>query len=68
VKVRELAAQLAELERTGHGESEVRLRASFGERIQVRTGVDGIQNELKFEANADGDQVRETVLLWGRSD
>lgn len=60
----ELAAQLNDLVAKGHGDAEVRLRASFGDRVQVRTGVHGIQHELK----AEGDRVRETILVWGRSD
>lgn len=64
MKLTELAAQLNELVEKGHGDSEVRLRASFGERIQVRTSVNGIAHELR----AHGTQVRETILLWGRSD
>jgi hypothetical protein len=68
VKLSELADELNELVTKGHGEAEVRLRASFGERVQVRTGVNGIQHELKHDTTAEGDRVRETILLWGRSD
>jgi len=61
----ELAAQLTELVARGHGHSEVRLRASYGERVQVRTGVHGIEHELKFSGTHD---VSETILLWGCSE
>lgn len=64
----ELSDQLNELVAKGHGDSEVRLRASFGDRVQVRTGVSGIEHELKFDVTPDGDRVRETILVWGRSD
>ena len=68
MKLSELADQLNELVAKGPGDSEVRLRASFGERVQVRTGVNGIQHELRHDVTAEGDVVRETILLWGRSD
>lgn len=61
----ELATQLMDLVRAGHGDSEVRLRASYGDQVQVRTGVDGIQHELRAHGLYGAD---ETILLWGRTD
>lgn len=65
MNVYELAAQLNELVAKGHGAAEVRLRASYGDRVQVRTGVHGIQHELRHRTTTEGDQVSETILLWG---
>lgn len=68
MNVRELAAQLNELVEKGHGNSEVRLRASHGDHIQVRSGMHGIQHELKFSTGPEGGRTDETILLWGCSD
>jgi hypothetical protein len=70
VKLHELADQLNELVAKGHGDSEVRLRASHGDHIQVRSGVHGIQRELKFNGvqPSGTHDVSETILLWGCSE
>lgn len=60
--VQELRDELDKLVEAGFGHDEVRLRVGHGDRITLRSGLDGMSQEVRFQSLYEQSS---TTLLWG---
>lgn len=61
--VQELRDELDKLVESGFGHDEVRLRIRHGDRITLRSGLDGMSQEMRY--NGGVEVLSSTTLLWG---